>query len=123
MNKEQLLNTCRILINDMEKELQENDIWEALEDIRQIFSHFKDLEAQIDILSPKEEEQLDEIIATLSDIDIDKIKSSKEIIEIIDTISGLLNDFKSKIIFWKSDEMIDLIQNMKSLLEILAKKI
>jgi hypothetical protein len=34
-----------------------------------------------------------------------------------------LNDFKSKIIFWKSDEMIDLIQNMKSLLEILAKKI
>lgn len=123
MKKEQLLATCRKLINDMEDELKDNDIWDALEDIREVFAHFKELEAQIDILSPKEEEKLDEIIETLAQIDVDKLKSAKEVIEIVDTVQVLLSTFKSKILMGQSEEVLDMVQNIRSLLEIMTKKL
>lgn len=123
MKKEQLLATCRKLINDMEDELKDNDIWDALEDIREVFSHFKELEAQIDILSPKEEEKLDEIIETLAQIDVDKLKSAKEVIEIVDTVQVLLSTFKSKILMGQSEEVLDMVQNIRSLLEIIVKRL
>ncbi len=123
MQKEQLLMTCRKLVRDMETELADNDILDALEDVHQVFVHFKQLEAQIDILSPKEEEKLDEIISILWEIDVDKLKSAKEIIQIIDRISNLLWVFKSKIILWKKEEIMDLMINIRSLLEIIINKI
>ncbi len=123
MKKEQLLATCRKLINDMEDELKDNDIWDALEDIREVFAHFKELEAQIDILSPKEEEKLDEIIETLAQIDVDKLKSAKEVIEIVDTVQVLLSTFKSKILMGQSEEVLDMVQNIRSLLEIIVKRL
>lgn len=123
MKKEQLLATCRKLINDMEDELKDNDIWDALDDIREVFGHFKELEAQIDILSPKEEKKLDEIIEILGKIDVDKLKSAKEVIEIVDTVQGLLSTFKSKILMGQSEEILDMVENIRSLLEIMVKRL
>lgn len=123
MQKEQLLATCRQLISDMEHELKENDIWEALEDLHWIFSHLKTLESQIDVLSPTEETKLDEIIELLADIDVDKIHSAKEIITMVETIQELLWQFKSKILLGKTEEMMELLQNIRSLLESLIKKL
>jgi ribosomal protein L15 len=94
-----------------------------LEDIREVFSHFKELEAQIDILSPKEEEKIDEIIETLAQIDVDKLKSAKEVIEIVDTVQVLLSTFKSKILMGQSEEVLDMVQNIRSLLEIIVKRL
>lgn len=123
MQKEQLLATCRNLISDMEQELKANDIGDALEYLQEIFSHLKSLEAQIDVLSPAEEDKLDEIITMLGEIDIDKLHSTKEIIVMVETIQELLGQFKSKILLGKSEEMIELLQNIRSLLESLMKKL
>jgi len=123
MQKEQLLATCRTLISDMEQELKTNDIGDALEDLHEIFTHLKSLEAQIDILSPDEEEKLDEIITILGDIDLDKINSVKEVITMVDSIQELLTQFKSKILLGKTEEMMGLLQDIRSLLESLMKKL
>lgn len=123
MDKEQLLTTCRSLISDIESELIDNDMWNILEYVSQSFVTLNGLELKIDVLSLKEEKELDEIVFTLSAIDIDKIKSSKKIIKIVDKLPHLLADLKSKIILGKIEEIMDLLQNMRSLLEILANKI
>lgn len=123
MQREQLLATCRQLISDMEQELKENDIGEAIENLHGIFIHLKSLESQIDILSPIEEKKLDEIIELLADIDLDKLHSAKEIIVMVETIQELLWQFKSKILLGKTEEMMELLQNIRSLLESLIKKL
>lgn len=123
MDKERLLTTCRSLISDIESELIDNDMWNVLEYVSQSFVTLNGLEFKIDVLPLKEEKELDEIVFTLSAIDIDNIKSSKKIIEIVDKLSHLLADLKSKIILGKIEKIMDLVQNMRSLLEILANKI
>ena len=123
MEKEQLLATCRQLIHDMEQELKDNDIGEAIEDLYGIFTNLKTLENEIDILSPHEEEKLDEIITILGEIDLDKLRSVGEMVNIVDTIQELLGKFKSKILLGKTEEMMELLQNIRSLLETLVKRI
>jgi len=98
MNKEQLLYTCHQLIRDMEQELKEQDLGEALEDVLQVLTNIQTLEKEIDILSPSEEEKLEAIIQLLTEIDVDKIKSAKEVIEVVDTVQELLTQFKNKVL-------------------------
>ena len=81
------------------------------------------MEDQIDVLSPAEEKKLDNIIEILGDIDVDKIHSVKDIITMVENIQKLLAEFKSKILLGKTEEMMVVLQDIRSLLEILMKKI
>lgn len=123
MNKEQLLRTCHQLIKDMEQELTEQDLGEALEDALQVLTNIKTLEAEIDILSPAEEEKLEAIIQLLTEIDVDKVKSTKEVIEVVDQVQGLLTQFRNKVLLGKSDEVWDILAEVKKLLKVITEKV
>jgi hypothetical protein len=66
--------------------------------VLQVLTNIQTLEEDIDILSPEEEEKLEAIIELLTTIDVDKIKSAKEVIEVVDSVQGLLTQFKQKVL-------------------------
>lgn len=122
MEKETLLSQCNELLVEMQQELHERDFSEAMELLEELLIKLKQIEPHVDALSDEEEQWLDELIDALGDMDLDRMSSTQEILEILDEILSRLTKFRTDIVLWRTEKVYETLQNVNSLLGKILKK-
>lgn len=123
MEKKQLLESCDNILKDIQSEMEKQNFEEAIPLLQDFFKQLQRLEDDVDVFWDDQEFILESIVNKLSSIDTEKLNDIKEIIWMLNNVEKDIEELKSYLFFGRTDEIMQLLWEIKWQLSIVSMKI
>lgn len=123
MGKKQLMESCDNLLKDIQNEMEKQNFEEAIPLLQDFFKQLQRLEDDVDVFWDDQEFILETILTELSRIDTEKLKDIKEIIGMLDNVEKYIEELKSYLFFGRTEEIMQLLWEIRWQLSVISMKI
>lgn len=123
MEKKQLMESCDNLLKDIQNEMEKQNFEEAIPLLQDFFKQLQRLEDDVDVFWDDQEFILETILTELSRIDTEKLKDIKEIIGMLDNVEKYIEELKSYLFFGRTEEIMQLLWEIRWQLSVISMKI
>jgi len=123
MEKKQLMESCDNLLKDIQNEMEKQNFEEAIPLLQDFFKQLQRLEDDVDVFWDDQEFILETMLTELSRIDTEKLKDIKEIIGMLDNVEKYIEELKSYLFFGRTEEIMQLLWEIRWQLSVISMKI
>jgi len=123
MEKKQLMESCDNLLKDIQNEMEKQNFEEAIPLLQDFFKQLQRLKDDVDVFWDDQEFILETILTELSRIDTEKLKDIKEIIGMLDNVEKYIEELKSYLFFGRTEEIMQLLWEIRWQLSVISMKI
>lgn len=123
MEKKQLLKTCDNIIMDIQNEMEKQNFVDAIPLLQDFFKQLQSLEDNVDVFGDDQEFILETIVAKLSSINTENLKDVKEIIWMLNNVEKDIEELKNYLFFGKTEEIMQLLCEIKWQLNLISTRI
>ena len=123
MEKKQLMESCDNLLKDIQNEMEKQNFEEAIPLLQDFFKQLQRLKDDVDVFWDDQEFILETMLTELSRIDTEKLKDIKEIIGMLDNVEKYIEELKSYLFFGRTEEIMQLLWEIRWQLSVISMKI